>query len=382
MKKPETWRLVLAYLQPNKTSFEAHDWRSYVSKHLLPEIGYENARYYGNAEGNEIRQPGLDYASPSHRSRLAAFPRHQQLFAVLDRLRLTNAEIQAFCSWDGTRTAKESWERRHKQKIRDTTWDGVNDFQKPPPTVTVMPQGQELEQAEPAIDQVQDEEDTEDELLEDTSEDEVVQSVGLSLNRRLLAAAAARGRGENVDMDPDWEQWIKELMERGLVTENFLQNLQPGTNRIQPQPLSDQYVATSALPTMHLDSDRAPGSSLTAYSSNNSNRQNQSNINTNLIQPDVIGNRRSQGLSPMAATLNGGSVALYEQLADSDSTDDTSRAHTSSQVDSIRRIDELERRVQSLANFSTSLPHFPSARTVAATASRSQPVTSTTIVPS
>jgi hypothetical protein len=46
-------------------------------------------------------------------------------------------------------------------------------------------------------------------------EDEVSYSVGVDLNRRLLVAAEARARGEDVVLDADWEQWLKEASERG-----------------------------------------------------------------------------------------------------------------------------------------------------------------------
>jgi hypothetical protein len=42
------------------------------------------------------------------------------------------------------------------------------------------------------------------------------ESVGFALNQRLLQAAALRERGvEDVIMDPEWEQFLKEAQERG-----------------------------------------------------------------------------------------------------------------------------------------------------------------------
>ncbi|KAI9837058.1 MAG: hypothetical protein M1819_000707 [Sarea resinae] len=56
---------------------------------------------------------------------------------------------------------------------------------------------------------------------DEESEDEI-ESVGVDLNRRLLAAAEARERngpdaGVGVVMDEEWEQWLKEAAERGAL---------------------------------------------------------------------------------------------------------------------------------------------------------------------
>jgi hypothetical protein len=50
--------------------------------------------------------------------------------------------------------------------------------------------------------------------------DEELESAGIELNPRLMAAAAARemsGRSNDIALDPAWEQYLKEQAERGEI---------------------------------------------------------------------------------------------------------------------------------------------------------------------
>ncbi len=136
--------------------------------------------------------------------------------------------------------------------IKDTTWDHIAHAGYRAPTATrTSPHGlrevdQETgeineDQAESEEEELEGEEDDEEmgdsdlesvnDADEEESEDEISQSIGNDLNRRLLLAADARARGEDVVLDPDWEQWLKEAAERGDGPHVF--GLLGGTNLSQ-----------------------------------------------------------------------------------------------------------------------------------------------------
>lgn len=143
---------------------------------------------------------------------------------MFDDLRLSNHEIQTLCKWEGTRWARERFEKDEGVKVRDTTWDDIPLCQRSHPTVVREGIDAEME-GDNGLDEVEgEEEEDDDEQMEDEeedgeSEDELQQSVGVELNQRLIAATAARARGEDATLDADWEQWLKEAAERGAVPE-------------------------------------------------------------------------------------------------------------------------------------------------------------------
>ena len=236
MKKPEIWKLVLGRLLPAKSDFSYNDWRTYTNRYLIPEIHTEILRFYGDNSSPEALHPGLDYANPAQRARLQAFPRHNQLFGVFERLRLVDSEIHALCKWEGTKYHKENFERQTRMPLRDTTWDDIQPYNKERPTASLGPRGscprslgqmraevalgmdvQDGYEDEDMGDSEENEEEEDAEESEEESEDELQQSVGVELNQRLMAATEARARGEDATLDADWEQWMKEAMERGVV---------------------------------------------------------------------------------------------------------------------------------------------------------------------
>lgn len=74
-----------------------------------------------------------------------------------------------------------------------------------------------------AEDEDEDGEEDEEMLLDEqeSEADPLEQSIGVDLNQRLLAGAEAgveaRARGEEAVLDADWEQWLKEAVERGTI---------------------------------------------------------------------------------------------------------------------------------------------------------------------
>ena len=227
MKKPRIEELVMSRLFPQRKDTDPNDWQTHIRRSLVLEVRTETVCFYGLANCLEAQYPGLDYSKAAHRLRLNRFPSHRKLFRAFDDLRLTDYEIQRLCRWEGTRWARETYEVNNRIKIKDTTWNGVHDFRNKRTAVTVTPiltaETVETESEETSDNDAESEgEDEEmrdsdegDELSEEESEDELQRSVGVDLNQRLLAATAARARGEEATIDADWEQWLKEAAERG-----------------------------------------------------------------------------------------------------------------------------------------------------------------------
>ncbi|KAL8934060.1 MAG: hypothetical protein Q9216_006088 [Gyalolechia sp. 2 TL-2023] len=263
MHKPPLAPLVYARLFPNSKSTDPPNFQAYISKQLVPEVRAETARFYGHIDCIEAQYPGLDYALAAHRLRLIRFPHHRRLFQIFDQLRLTNHEIQTLCKWEGTRWARERYEKDVGSSVRETTWDDVVLAVPEPPTVTRVELQREITpslltravrsrsiessndqdakrisaQNKPSRPLHSDSEDPEEEDLDEESsdkeraqqeteesEDELQLSIGVELNQRLMAATEARNRGEEAVLDADWEQWLKEAAERGSIPEVTVAN--------------------------------------------------------------------------------------------------------------------------------------------------------------
>ncbi|KAL9000219.1 MAG: hypothetical protein Q9169_001121 [Polycauliona sp. 2 TL-2023] len=285
MHKPGLAPIIYARLYPIPKPTDPPNLQVYISKQLVPEVRQETARFYGHIDCIEAQYPGLDYAVAAHRLRLSRFPYHRRLFQVFDQLRLTDYEIQTLCKWEGTRWARERYEKDVGTTVRDTTWEGIAEARPQTPTVTrtelrggyhqgsVSPNTDERDMnstneygvmdnwvhdpqdeghnaanddedggESEGEDEEEEEEDGEDEdegeneeegesdeevadvEPEQDSEDELQQSVGVELNQRLMAATEARNRGEEAVLDADWEQWLKEAAERGGVPDPTMVN--------------------------------------------------------------------------------------------------------------------------------------------------------------
>lgn len=227
MLKPATAQLVHARLFPNPKPNDPVSFQAHVTRNLVPEVRQETQRFYGPGESLESQYPGLDYSNPSHRLRLVLFQWHRRLFRVFDELRLATSEIEALCRWEGTKYARLKYQRDNSTVIRDTTWDDVEFLEQKQATAssTELPQLRggaddlmnhfSAEEQKAAVGNDENEaEDSDEDAPEEESEDELQQSIGVDLNRRLIAATEARARGEEVVMDEDWEQWLKEAAER------------------------------------------------------------------------------------------------------------------------------------------------------------------------
>ena len=231
---PLVYRHLFPAPKPNDpTSFAAH-----ISRNLVPEVRVETATFYGALDCIEAQYPGLDYSKPAHRMRLGRFQWHRLLFKAFDSLRLTESEIASLCRWEGTLWARQRYERDEGIKVLDTTGDDIQPWVPPcrrPLEAEVrvgeralvcdgkvMPDGEEDDDEEEEGEEEEEDEamnDSDDAGAESEEEEEGLQSVGVELNQRLLAATAARARGEEVVLDADWEQWLKEAAERGSLAD-------------------------------------------------------------------------------------------------------------------------------------------------------------------
>ncbi len=257
MHRPSISNLVFRHLYPSPKNNDPTCFAMHLTRNLIPEVRAETSTFYGTLDTIEARYPGLDYTHAPHRMRLGRFMYHRRLFRAFDELGLTKEEIWGLCRWEGTRWARESFEKQEGVKVRDTTGDEVAPWvprshrssTEQAPAVQVpgagrRPVGVIGDGAEDqgfsyddAVTTEDDDEDAIEDAIEaaqeagvtaavattdgthDESDGEAeVESVGIELNRRLNAAAEARAQGNNnVVMDEAYEQWLKEATERGFA---------------------------------------------------------------------------------------------------------------------------------------------------------------------
>lgn len=244
MKPVAIDKLVHEQMFPKPKPNDPSNFHALLQRNLIPEVRQETHAFYGHLDTQEAKYPGLDYSHPTHRIRLSRFPWHRRLFRAFDALHLTPAEIAGLTKWEGTKWAKEKFEREQGVTIRDTTADGFPDWVEPedrPSTSRSRTLSQSMRasvhmgaEAEDDEDEDEDMEDEEgEEYVEVVSEDEV-DSVGVELNQRLLAQAARRDAGESsVVLDEEWEQWFKNAMETGqlsYLTDEITSRLVRGNN--------------------------------------------------------------------------------------------------------------------------------------------------------
>ncbi|KAH0556844.1 hypothetical protein GP486_005370 [Trichoglossum hirsutum] len=220
--------LVYNHLFPSPRPTDPTSFAAHLTRNLVPEVRIETAIFYGNLDTIEARYPGLDYSHPPHRMRLGRFQWHRRLFRAFDELGLTKDEIASLCRWEGTKWARERYEKDEGVIVRDTTGDDIPMWEEPPkeqPTQTTPRQqfcsGSDAEYDEEEADELK-EEDSQNQQPEEDEEgesDDEVESVGIALNQRLIAAAAAGGAASGVVMDEEFERWLKEAAERGNLTD-------------------------------------------------------------------------------------------------------------------------------------------------------------------
>ncbi|KAJ5601014.1 hypothetical protein N7510_010548 [Penicillium lagena] len=229
MHKPSLAQIVYNATFPRPLTSDPGSFAAHITRNLVPEVRLETSIFYGSLDCIEAQYPGLDYSYGPHRMRLGRFTWHHELFRVFDELGLTEAEILSLCRWEGTRWARERYEKEEGISVRDTTAHSIRPAT-PPPSPSVEVHFEDFcgpeEELDYNIDTRSDhtvrasqrnsteflEHKGEDhEVEEEDYSDEEMESCGVALNSRLLAAMAARDQGANVPLDEDWEQWLKEV---------------------------------------------------------------------------------------------------------------------------------------------------------------------------
>ncbi|KAF5027692.1 hypothetical protein F66182_176 [Fusarium sp. NRRL 66182] len=209
MKGRPVDQLVYEYMFPRPKSNDPQNFHALLQRNLIPEVRQETHAFYGHLETQEAKYPGLDYTHHTHRIRLSRWPWHRRLFRAFDGLQLTSAEIAGLTKWEGTKWAKEKYEKEQGYTIRDTTADGFPNWT----DIERLPRASSSYHAEVeyvGLDDLDDDMDVE-------SEDEL-DSVGVELNERLRDGVARREAGDtSVVLDEEWEQWLKNAIETGVI---------------------------------------------------------------------------------------------------------------------------------------------------------------------
>ncbi|KAL7620376.1 hypothetical protein AAE478_009371 [Parahypoxylon ruwenzoriense] len=237
-------QLVYECLFPKPRTSDPQNFHTLLHRNLIPEVRQEVHSFYGHLNTEEAKYPGLDYTNRIHRIRLSRWPWHRRLFRAFDSLRLTHSEISNLTKWEGTKWAKERFERDSGITIRDTAFDEIAEWVEPedrPQTVraTSREETEDLEDATATPDEdMEGEEDSEAELT----------SVGVALNERLRERAARHEAGDtSVPLDEEWEQWLKNAIESGelpFLTEQIVR--QPNNITLVPQALFPPRMLSAA----------------------------------------------------------------------------------------------------------------------------------------
>jgi hypothetical protein len=215
MKGRPVESLVYEYMFPKPRQSDPQNFHAFLQRYLILEVRQETHSFYGHLDTPEAKYPGLDYTHRIHRIRLSRWPWHRRLFRALDGLRLTHAEIAGLTKWEGTKWAKERFERDQGIRIRDTTADGFPNYADPDDPYSAQSLRAESEVTDGPI--AAEEEDAEENEEEDEESDEELESVGVALNERLRQRVAMRNMSGDTSMplDEEWENWLKHAIESG-----------------------------------------------------------------------------------------------------------------------------------------------------------------------
>lgn len=228
-------QLVFETMFPKPRPNDPQSFQALLQRHLVLEVRQEVHSFYGHLDTPEAKYPGLDYTNRIHRIRLSRWPWHRRLFRAFDALHLTHSEISGLTKWEGTKWAKERFEREQGIIIRDTTADEFPDYVEPEDRVKAEPSSVEALETEaegPAAEI--------NEAGEESDED--LQSVGVALNERLRQRVALRNSSGDITMplDEEWETWLKNAIESGEIPQ-FAEHLARvnGQGRIEIQLTPD-----------------------------------------------------------------------------------------------------------------------------------------------
>ncbi|KAJ3558747.1 hypothetical protein NPX13_g9650 [Xylaria arbuscula] len=249
-------QLVYEAMFPKPRSSDVQNFQSLLHRHLILEVRQEVHSFYGHLDTQEAKYPGLDYCHPIHRIRLSRWPWHRRLFRAFDSLRLTNAEIANLTKWEGTKWAKDRFERDSGIIIRDTAADNIAHWVEPenrPQTNGETPRAifEETEEEEEELVDEEDEEEEGEEIEEDDVEEDdmdleeaqeesdgELESIGFALNEHLRERAARHEAGElSEHYEEEWEQWLKNAIDSGAFPFLSDPSQQPTDTTLIPQAL-------------------------------------------------------------------------------------------------------------------------------------------------
>ncbi|KAI1656957.1 hypothetical protein F4813DRAFT_390298 [Daldinia decipiens] len=220
MKGRPVDQLVYEFMFQKPRTSDPQNFHTLLHRNLIPEVRQEVHSFYGHLDTQEAKYPGLDYTHRIHRIRLSRWQWHRRLFRAFDALRLTDSEIASLTKWEGTKWAKERFERDSGIVIKDTAFDDIAEWVEPedrPQTAratqtTTLPQVA----ATPDEDMDGEQEEDEDEDEDEEDSDGELTSVGIPLNEQLRERAARHEAGDtSLPLDEEWEQWLKNAIEAG-----------------------------------------------------------------------------------------------------------------------------------------------------------------------
>ncbi|KAI1459520.1 hypothetical protein F4805DRAFT_65223 [Annulohypoxylon moriforme] len=209
MKGRPVDQIVFECIFPKPRPSDPQNFHTLLHRNLIPEVRQEVHSFYGHLDTQEAKYPGLDYTHRIHRLRLSRWQWHRRLFRAFDALRLTNFEISNLTKWEGTKWAKERYERDSDVVIHDTAFDEIAEW--------VEPEDRPRTARATDLRLLEDESATPDETEgEEEDSDGELTSVGVSLNERLRERAALHEAGDtSLPLDEEWELWLKNAIESG-----------------------------------------------------------------------------------------------------------------------------------------------------------------------
>ncbi|KAI0474655.1 hypothetical protein F4859DRAFT_75659 [Xylaria cf. heliscus] len=262
-------QLVYESMFPKPRSTDVQNFQSLLHRHLILEVRQEVHAYYGHLDTQEAKYPGLDYCHPIHRIRLGRWPWHRRLFRAFDALHLTGCEIANLTKWEGTKWAKDRFERDSGITIEDTASDDIPPWSEPEDRVrasasaggdTLRVTAQELqeeeeepeeqegeEEGEEEEEELEEEEITDEDMEAEEESDGELQSVGFALNQHLRERAARNDAGElSEHYEREWEQWLKNAIDSGEFASLMDPNQQQGDTNLIPQALFPPNMLNAA----------------------------------------------------------------------------------------------------------------------------------------
>lgn len=249
MKGRPIEQLVYECLFPRPKPSDPANFNAFLTRHLIYEVRQEVQSFYGHLDDQEAKYPGLDYCHPTHRLRLSRWQWHRRLFRAFDGLRLTNSEISGLTKWEGTKWAKERYEKEQGITIRDTTADGFPYWVEPEDRPSPVPMSSRAQSQDVEDEDEEDQEEEDEDAMDADDSDGELRSVGDALNERLRERVAAHNAGDtSLPLDEEWEQWLKNAIETGefpMVPEQ-LARLSTNPPSVSPHDLLPRRIVEAA----------------------------------------------------------------------------------------------------------------------------------------